>query len=144
MAEPGARTEVHYEVLALYGDRWLIDMVLREREAALDEARHLLARGAVDGVEVRKEAYNPVSGVATGRAVFKRLKPKRHRPRFLAVSRPPPPPAPVQASPEPERRPRGSPAPPPRADRVWLWPVGLTVVAGSVLVALYVAAVVLA
>jgi hypothetical protein len=80
MAEQAARLEIHYEVLALHGERWLIDTILREREAALEEAQHLLGRGEIGGVEVRKELYDPVTGLAAGRTVFRRLKPKRVAP----------------------------------------------------------------
>jgi hypothetical protein len=141
MAEQAAQPEIHYEVLALHGERWLIDVVMRERDAALEEARHLLGRGEVAGVEVRKELYDPATGLAAGRIVFKRLKPKRPRPRFLAAPRPPPAAAAAQPAPEPEWRPRGSPGPSRAAGRDWLGPVGLTVLAGGFLAALLVAAV---
>jgi hypothetical protein len=144
MAEQAARLEIHYEVLALHGERWLIDTILREREAALEEAQHLLGRGEIGGVEVRKELYDPVTGLAAGRTVFRRLKPKRSRPRLLPVSRPQPAAAPVQPAPEPEWRPRGPPPATRPTWRGWLGPVGLLVLGGGLLLALFVALVALA
>ena len=142
MAEQAALPEIYYEVLALHGERWLIDVIMRERGAALEEAQHLLGRGEVAGVEVRKELYDPATGLAAGRTVFKRLKPKRPRPRFLAVSRPRVEVGPTQPAQEPERRPRGPPSAP--ADsRDWFGPVGLTVLGSGFLVALFVAAAIL-
>lgn len=140
MAEPAAAPEIHYEVLALHGERWLIDVVVRERDAAVEEARHLLGRGEIAGVKVRKEIYDPVTGLAAGRTVFRRLKPKRPQPRFLAVPRPQQAVAPPRPATEPEWRPRGPP--PPRATgRYWWWaPVGLTLLGGGFLATLFVAA----
>ena len=143
MAEQAPLPEVHYEVLALHGERWLIDVIMRERGAALEEAQHLLGRGEVAGVEVRKELYDPATGLAAGRTVFKRLKLKRPRPRFLAVSRPRVEAAPTHAAQEPERRPRGPPAAV-AGGHDWFGPVGLTVLGGGLLVALFAAVAILA
>lgn len=125
--------QVYYEVLGLYGERWLIDFVLPERDAALEEASHLLGRRGVAGVKVRKEVFDPEHDRVVGLTIFRQLRP-RHPAGPRRCLRPPP----EAEEPTPLRR----PVPEPRIEqplpetvgaRRWPGALGLTLAAGTLL-----------
>lgn len=60
----------HYEVQVRHGNRWMIEVVSTERDAAQDLATRLMRRWPVDGVRVVKEIFDPVAGRASGCVIF--------------------------------------------------------------------------
>ena len=60
----------HYEVQVRHGNRWMIEVVSTERDAAQDLAMRLLRRWPVDGFRVVKEIFDPAAGRASGCVIF--------------------------------------------------------------------------
>lgn len=76
MAREAVGRLTHFEVHALRGTRWTIEVGLEDGELALEQARQVLQRADVDGVKVWKELHDPATGESAGRMVLCELKPK--------------------------------------------------------------------
>src|SRR5215211_971696 len=80
MARAAAQTgEAWYEVESLRRERWLIEAVARDRQAALEEAGRLLRREDVAGIRVRRERLHPRWGFGGGWTVLEHVKPGPRR-----------------------------------------------------------------
>lgn len=83
MAED-ASYETHYELHELRDNRWLIERVLTQRDAAFLAARELAALADTRGVRVVKECYRPASAQSTAVTLYEYVRPGRpHRPPAL-------------------------------------------------------------
>ena len=81
-------TETHYEIQIRRGERWIIDRVQKDRQAAFATARELAANGDVEGVRVIKECYRPSNAQATAITVHEWIRPVRHDRPHIAVEQP--------------------------------------------------------
>jgi hypothetical protein len=120
MVREAAGRLVHFEVHALRGTRWTIELALADGELAQERAQQILHRPEIDGVQVWKELHDPATGESAGRVILAEVKPKP-KPRWRRRSRVPAAALDDQSAatsqPEPRRQPM---APPPRrAD----WPL---------------------
>ena len=79
-----ALAAVHYEIQLRRGDRWVIEAMLHDREAALELARGMVDRTDVDGVRMVKECASAVDDATSALTLFEvvrpRPKPQRRRP----------------------------------------------------------------
>lgn len=125
MAREAAGKLVHFEVHALRGARWTIEMALEDGELALERAQQILQQAEIDGIKVCKEIHDLATGGSAGRVVLCELKPKPKE-RLSFRTRPLGPEA-GDAGAASERRRRVA-APPPRpAD----WPVAWLSIGGA-------------
>ena len=83
MAREAAGKLVHFEVHALRGARWTIELALEDGELALERAQQILQQAEIDGIKVWKEIHDSATGGSAGRVVRCELKPKpRERSSF--------------------------------------------------------------
>ena len=76
MVREAAGKLVHFEVHALRGARWTIELALEDGGLALERAQQMLQLAELDGVKVWKEIHDPATGKSAGRVVSCELKPK--------------------------------------------------------------------
>src|SRR3954453_23781598 len=96
MAETRKDENVHYEVQALRGGRWLIERTAPEEVLAVKLADQLLHQD-IEGVRVSRETVDGATGLSSSRKVHERVKPKRRRQRWTPRQKAAPP-APRPAS----------------------------------------------
>ena len=63
---PVTRTSIQFEVQALRGTRWVIELVSADGAAALERGRQLLQRADIDGVKVWQEVHDRSTGPHRG------------------------------------------------------------------------------
>ncbi|HMR30204.1 MAG TPA: hypothetical protein PKA13_05500 [Geminicoccaceae bacterium] len=90
-----ALAAVHYEIQLRRGDRWVIEAVLHDREAALELARAMADRSDADGVRMVKECASAVDDATSVLTLFQVMRPKpkpqrRRTPPPQRVASPPP------------------------------------------------------
>ena len=120
MAREAAGRLVHFEVHALRGTRWTIELALADGELARVRAREIAQQAGIDGVKVWQELHDPATGESAGRVILAEVKPRpkaRWRGRSRVVT-PTADPSPARSEPAPRRRPTTAP-PSHRAD----WPL---------------------
>ena len=105
---PVTRTSIQFEVQALRGTRWVIELVSADGAVALERGRQLLQRADIDGVKVWQEVHDRSTGRTAGRIVLAETKPRPKRRRRVRYG-PPSVPAAGAAAPEPSGRRVGSP-----------------------------------
>lgn len=91
-------TETHYEIQLRRGERWIIDRVQKDRQAAFATARELESIGDIEGVRIVKECYRPSNAQATALTVHEFIRPVRHDRPHLAAHQPA---APLPLPPQP-------------------------------------------
>ena len=125
MVREAAGKLVHFEVHALRGARWTIELALEDGELALERAQQMLQQAEIDGVKVWKEIHDPATGGSAGRVVSCELKPK---PKERWSFRPPAAPAADDGAAAGLERRRVAGRPPPRpAD----WPLACFSIGGA-------------
>ena len=112
--------EIHFEVHALYDERWVIDRTSRDEKEALADAQIILRQRRTAGVRVLKEMYNPATDRAAARVLFEHIHPKperresirpvRHRQLERRIT---------HATPEPARRQPKPARPTPKTTFAW-------------------------
>src|SRR3954467_14221935 len=122
MPETRKDGSVHYEVLALRGERWLIERAAPEEGLGVKLADQLLHQD-VDGVRVSRETVDGATGLSSSRKVYERLKPKRRGQRWT----------PRQKAAPPAPRPASAPAalPPAKPRRAGLVAGGCALATGA-------------
>lgn len=120
-----ALAAVHYEIHLRRGDRWVIEAVLHDREAALEMGRGMADRGEAEGVRVVKECASAVDDAASALTLLEvvRQRPKVPRRRLS------PAPQPAAAAPElppAERQLQVRPRPPAASPPWWRTAAGLS------------------
>ena len=122
MAETRKDENVHYEVQALRGGRWLIERTAPEELLAVKLADQLLHQD-IEGVRVSRETVDGATGLSSSRKVYERLKPKRRRQRWT----------PRQKAAPPAPRPASAPAalPPAKPRRAGLVAGGCALATGA-------------
>jgi hypothetical protein len=72
MADTRKDENVHYEVVALRGGRWLIERTAPEEGLAVKLADQLLHQD-IEGVRVSRETVDGATGLSSSRNVYERL-----------------------------------------------------------------------
>ena len=85
---PVTRTSIQFEVQALRGTRWVIELVSADGAAALERGRQLLQRADIDGVKVWQEVQDRSTGRTAGRLVLAETKPQPKRRRRIRYGSP--------------------------------------------------------